>query len=160
MKVGRDIAVGMGECAVASGNGDRLTMILGSCVGVMLIDEEAHVASALHAMLPRAQGKDGERGRYVDTGLPIAVGLALKAGARRSRLKAKLAGGANMFPKLARTFVANIGERNVEAARGALAEAGIELTAEDVGGTVGRVASLDPDRGTVEIRAGNSRRVI
>lgn len=160
MTAGQDIPIGMGEYAIAFRPGERLTMILGSCVGVFLWDRSAKVAAALHAMLPEAPPNSDAPARYVDSGVPILLDAAIKAGASRGRLEAKIFGGANMFPKLARTFIAHLGTRNVEAARCALRAIGVLIVAEDLGGTAGRVATIDAESGAVEIRLGDSRRRI
>jgi chemotaxis protein CheD len=162
MSAGSDIAVGMGELAVASGPDGRMTMNLGSCVGVVLVDPEVKVAAALHAMLPEAPAPAaaGEPARYVSTGVALLIRAALKAGADRRRLQAKIIGGANMFPKLARHFVGHLGQRNAEAARLALAAEKIPLVAEDVGGTAGRSIAIDAGSGRVDVRCGGERRRI
>jgi len=158
MTAGPETPVGMGEYAVAAAPGEMLTMILGSCVGILLYDGRARVAAALHAMLPASPKGAGLPARYVDSGVPILEEAAIRAGARKPNIEAKIFGGANMFPKLSRTFVTHLGVRNVEAARSALASAGIPVVAEDVGGTAGRVAKISVDDGSVDIRLGEKRR--
>lgn len=162
MSAGRDIAIGMGEMAVADQPGDRLIINLGSCVGVVLVDPGAKVAAALHAMLPEPPTVTmaGEPSRYVSCGVPLLVDAAVKAGAERANLRAKIVGGANMFPKLSRRAVAHLGQRNAEAARAALAMENIRLVAEDVGGTEGRAVFVDAGSGVVEVRRGEDRKRI
>lgn len=160
MNEGREITVGMGEFAIAEGTGGRLRMNLGSCVAVVLFDPEVKVAGALHAMLPEAPPRAVLPSRYVDTGVPLLLRAMVRAGAKRERLKAKVIGGANMFPKLARAFVAHLGQRNAEAARRMLDEQVIPVVGEDSGGTKGRTLTIDADDGSVVVRIGDARRVV
>jgi chemotaxis protein CheD len=69
------------------------------------------------------------------------------AGANRRRIRAKLAGGASMFEKLLTEGGRQLGARNVEAARSALARAGVPVDREDTGGTHGRSVHLHIDEG-------------
>ena len=66
---------------------------------------------------------------------------------------AKMAGGASMFGSLLAMGGINVGERNIEATRRALAEAGIRLSAEDVGGDHGRSVYFDVATGSMFVRS-------
>ena len=156
----REISVGMGECAASAGYGDRLMMTLGSCVGVILVDHRAKVVAALHAMLPEGPADTPQPTRYVATGVPLLIQAAIDAGADRKRLVAKLVGGANMFPKLMRRFLAHVGQRNADAARAALLLSGIKIEAEDIGGNSGRSVAVDVSTGEVSVRVGETQRRI
>ncbi len=60
-------------------------------------------------------------------------------------------GGACMFKELLPRNRPHIGERNVEAARVALADEGISIAAEEVGGEFGRSLSFDLSNGRVVV---------
>ena len=68
-------------------------------------------------------------------------------------MRAKLVGGASMFASLIPTGSINIGDRNVTAARRALTEHGIVITAEDVGSDHGRSVHFFLEDGRVEVRS-------
>ncbi len=138
------VIIGIGEWSVGS---MVMTSIgLGSCVGLVLHDEERKIGGLAHVMLPKSSGKAGEReGKYADTAIQVLLrDLAVK-GARTGSLKAKLAGGASMFQNFSGNL--NIGERNVDAIRELLREKTIPIIREDIGGTVGRTITYYPREG-------------
>jgi len=144
-------AVGLGEVKVASGPGRVLVCYgLGSCVGLALYDSVARVGAMVHVVLPdssMARGRDAPPGKYADTGVEAALAAIVKAGASRSRLTARAAGGARMLSLAGSNPKLDIGARNAEAVRAALARHGISLVAEDMGGTYGRTLQLFVDSG-------------
>lgn len=148
--------VSIGQIAASS---ERETVIsalgLGSCVGVVLADQRACVAGMAHVMLPQsAATSTGPPGKFADTAVPALIDSLLDLGADPSRLVAKIAGGAQMFRTGSRGGNAfNIGERNAEAVRAALAAAGIRVRAADVGGNSGRIMQVAVGSGTVTVRA-------
>lgn len=140
--------VRMGELAVARADEVLAAVGLGSCIGVALVDPEAHVAGLAHVLLPEpSSGREGTAGRYASTAIPALLEQMLGAGARRDRVVAKIAGGASMFPALSATGVGAVGLRNADAVRRALAQMNIPLMAEDVGGTWGRTVHLQASDG-------------
>jgi chemotaxis protein CheD len=93
-----------------------------------------------HVFLPE-QPEHGSReeagiGTYADRAIPALVRMVSDTSAvPSSKLVAVVAGGARMFGGRPGT---DIGQRNVEAVRRALAAGGIRIVAEDVGGSSGR----------------------
>ena len=81
----------------------------------------------------------------------MLVNEMVKLGASRSRLKAKIAGGAVMFVATSDRF--NIGERNIAAVKAALRKEGIPIIAEDTGLNYGRTVFFYPETGIMEVRA-------
>src|SRR5699024_12495837 len=77
----------------------------------------------------------------------------------RSRLKAKLAGGAQMFQHHHSTDIMRIGPRNIEAVQERLKTHQIPITAKDVGGTSGRTIEFDPLTNQLKIRTVNKGEV-
>lgn len=118
---------------------------LGSCLAISLYDPETRVGGLAHTLLPQARHSDPEAGRakYVDTAIRAMVDELVERGAEAARLVAKLAGGANMFESDYLTLMSSIGVRNARVARATLAELGIELAAEEVGGNRGRTVQFD-----------------
>jgi len=107
------------------------------------------VAGMSHIMLPNNhEGKDVKKlGKYADTAVPKLIEDLIALGALKSRLKAKMAGGAQMFSvpgKNSASFLA-IGERNIETTKKMLEQYGIPLVASDVGGNKGRSVEFYTD---------------
>jgi chemotaxis protein CheD len=135
----------------------KIRTLLGSCVGVVLFDRTAKVGGLAHVVLPSAQGIVDHPGKYADTAIPALIAdFERKLGTRvRSRLTAKLIGGANMFQMevaLRENSGLNIGQRNQEAIEQILAELTIPVVARDVGGKTGRRLTLDTATGMVTIK--------
>lgn len=152
-----EVQVRIGDLQVVDGSeGSRLVTVgLGSCIGVAIMDLDTGAAGLAHVFLPVPPvtgAKPGAgAGTYAVTAVPELVrqvGLVRTADAparvrRRPRLVAVIAGGARMFAT--RGGAADVGERNVQAVEAALAEQGVGIVASDVGGSHGR---------TLRVRAG------
>jgi chemotaxis protein CheD len=149
------IRVGIAEGAVVQSPGRIRTTGLGSCVGVVLYDNWAHYCGMVHVMLPAAPENGAvlaSPSKYADTAIPWLVEELLSAGCTLCNLKAKLAGGAQMFSAAIKSDLMRIGPRNVEAVLQALEITGIPILAQDVGGNVGRTIEYDPVTETLQIR--------
>lgn len=151
---GRDIVVGIGELAVG-GRGDRLiTYALGSCLGVALYDPVAGVGGLLHAMLPTSS-LDPQRATqtpalFVDTGVPALFRACYAAGAAKSRLVVRVAGGGRSGDGEDQF---QIGKRNVLTLRKLLWKNAVLVQAEDVGGeNLSRSLALDLGTGALRLR--------
>ena len=82
-------------------------------------------------------------------------------GAKRSRMVAKIAGGAQMFSFQNKSELVRVGDRNVEASKKKLKELGIPIIAEDTGDSYGRTVIFYPETGDFVIRAvGKEERTI
>ena len=144
------VIIGIGEHH--TGSGVMTSIGLGSCVGLILYDKEKSIGSFAHVMLPKSQGKPGERpGKFADTAVDILIEELEQAGSKRSALIAKLAGGASMFQHFSGNL--NIGERNIAALEELLAARKIPILKRDVGGTVGRTVTFYPiEKGKVVVK--------
>jgi len=139
----------MGDIVVAKHPVVLTSLGLGSCIGLVIYDDIAKVAGMSHIMLPNNhEGKDVKKlGKYADTAVPKLIEDLIALGALKSRLKAKMAGGAQMFSipgKNSASFLA-IGERNIETTKKMLEQYGIPLVASDVGGNKGRSVEFYTD---------------
>ncbi len=160
----RIVRVGMGEIKVVSPP-EVLSAILGSCIGLVIYDEERKIAGMAHIMLPRVLKSSrldrGELrsypGKYASYAVPALVKELRKRGA--FSLKAKMAGGANMFPELQSAKI-DVGGENAKAARSLLEEFGIPLVSEDVGGNRGRSIFFDPENSVMIVRVGDGESYI
>jgi len=130
---------------------------LGSCVGVVLYDEHKKIAGLLHVMLPDSSlAKSGSfnRAKFADTGIYGLMELLKLEGVRPMSLKAKIAGGAQMF-QFGSSDTIRIGPRNIEAVKNELKRFSIPIVAEDVGGSSGRTIEFDPLTSMLSIRTVN-----
>ena len=144
------IVVGIGEYAVVKGDTPISMVGLGSCVGIVLYDKIKKIYGMSHVMLPEMDDKNDRIGKYADTAIPALIDEMVKKGADRNNIRAKIAGGANIF-----TFEDNqlqIGHRNIEAIRNILKQYNIPIDGEDVGGNLGRTIIFHPEDCTLSIR--------
>jgi chemotaxis protein CheD len=148
------IRVGMADYKVGKSPATLISYGLGSCIGVSLYDPQLKVGGLLHIMLPdskQARASDNPA-KFADTGLPLMLKDVLALGASKSRLVAKLAGGAQMFAFQNATDVMRVGSRNAEAVKKLLQANGIKIIAEDTGGTYGRTVSIDLTNGSYKVK--------
>lgn len=148
------LTVGIADMKMAKGSGVLITYALGSCIGICLYDQKVKVAALIHIMLP-INMETGRKSpmKYADTGIKETLKLMEAKGANRSRITAKIAGGAKMFEIAAGGSLGNIGQRNIESVRGTLRREGIQLLKEDVGGSTARTLLFDAATGQGLIRS-------
>jgi chemotaxis protein CheD len=146
-----DISVRMGEMAASADPAVVLVSIgLGSCIGLALVDAATGVAGLAHIMLPGPG--DIERrspGTFADTGVPALIREVTSLGARR--LSAVIVGGAQMFGSGGAGKM-KVGSRNQDAVRAALRSSGIPLVAHETGGGSGRTIRVYLDESVVTSR--------
>ena len=150
-----EISVRMGEMAASADPAAVLVSIgLGSCIGLALVDAAAGVCGLAHIMLP-GPGDVGRRApsTFADTGVPALLHDVRSLGARRP--VAIIVGGAQMFGAGGAGKM-QVGLRNEEAVRDALRAAGLSIAAADTGGGSGRTIRvyLDDARVTSRIAGG------
>lgn len=154
----KTIVVGISDLNVAM-NGDILvTYALGSCVGICLYDPVTKIAGLSHIMLPSIQDFNDPRSqkeKFADAAIEILLNKMIAQGAGRIRIKAKIAGGAQMFAPLHNTSLECIGERNTIAVKHELARLRIPIVAEDTGKNYGRTLFLDSTDGSMRIKSVN-----
>jgi chemotaxis protein CheD len=118
----------------ASAEDVQVTTILGSCVAVCIWDPQAEVGGMNHFLLPSGRPASP---RFGDSAVALLIGRLLELGAHRSRMSAKVFGGACVLEAF-RADEWSLGARNVEMAREQLGAASIPVVGEDVGGDLGR----------------------
>jgi chemotaxis protein CheD len=130
--------VRMGELAASAVAGDVLVSLgLGSCIGLALLDRRLGVAGLAHVVLP-SSGGNAPKGswKFADFAVPELVDRVVKLGARRPMLEAVLVGGASMFAVSKSSL--EVGQRNEAAVRELLREQRINVIAKETGGSRGR----------------------
>jgi chemotaxis protein CheD len=158
MTPGTEIAVRMGEIAVSSNPDDVLMSIgLGSCIGLALVDQRRGIAGLAHVMLPEALAGGGPVGKFADLAVPELVKQTTALGTSKTMLKAILVGGAQMFA-LGSSAAMDIGVRNDAAVRAALAAERIPVLAAEVGGSKGRTIRVVPGGAVLSKEAGGAEK--
>lgn len=152
---GSMIKVGMADLNVCHAPDAITTLGLGSCVGVSLYDKTTKIAGLVHVMLPDSTKvrQNQNKAKFADTGIELLLEQLESAGAKRSMLTAKIAGGAQMFAFSANNDMLRVGERNVEAVKAKLAQLGIRILAEDTGENFGRTVEFYPETGDFVIKS-------
>ncbi|MDR2940230.1 MAG: chemotaxis protein CheD [Clostridiales bacterium] len=143
---------------------DILTTIgLGSCVGIALYDPSTKMAGLAHVMLPdstKIQNNTNEA-KFADTAIKKLVSDMLRSGASKSFMRAKIAGGAQMFSFNSTNESMRIGDRNTEAVIKLLAEYRIPIVANDTGNTYGRTIELYSEDGRLVVKTiGHGNKII
>lgn len=158
------ILVGMADLNVCKSPKALKTIALGSCVGVILYDSFNKVGGLAHIMLPDSTliANNENKAKFVDTGIETMINLLVsKYNVNKRRLKAKIAGGAQMFNFNTQNEALKIGDRNIEATRHNLAMHRIPIVSEDVGKNYGRTITFYPDTFELAIKShGRPEKVI
>ncbi|MYL70999.1 chemotaxis protein CheD [Halobacillus litoralis] len=158
IKEGQVVRIGIGDMGIVHPPHLIRTSGLGSCVGIVLYDDIKKLAGMAHIMLPEASlaKKQGlKRAKYADTAIEDLITALRGAGASSYRLKAKLAGGAQMFQFTSNSDMMRIGPRNVEAVKKNLQSLHIPILAADVGGKSGRTIEFNPETANLHIKKVN-----
>lgn len=158
------IKVGMADLNVCVSPDGITTLGLGSCVGIAIRDPITKIGGLAHIMLPDSKSikNNSNIPKFADTGIEELVKKVVARGASRTRLVAKIAGGAQMFSfQGGNSEATRVGERNVEATKKKLAELKIPILAEDTGLNYGRTVIFYPETGDFVIKAvGKPERII
>ena len=152
------VKVGIAQMDVVKVPKTIRTSGLGSCVGVVIYDESKNIADMVHVMLPDSSLGRTESinvAKFADTGVIALVDMLKREGAQSFKLKAKIAGGAQMFQFTSDKDSMRIGPRNVEAVKAQLRKLSIPIVAEDTGGNSGRTIEFNPETNKLNVRTVN-----
>ncbi len=153
------VRVGIADMGLVSAPNLIRTSGLGSCVGVVIYDLSKQLGGLAHVMLPDSSLKNGtgtfNKAKYADTAVNELLLQLLNRGANKSALKAKIAGGAQMFQFSSISEIMRIGPRNIEAVKKQLMTLRIALVGEDTGGNSGRTIEFDPKTAVLSIKTVN-----
>ena len=115
----------------------QITTILGSCVAICLWDSQNHAGGMNHYLFPEWHEGDGGSTRFGNLASLNLLASLFGLGCEAKNMTAKVFGGAALFTA-ANRYSASLGARNVEVAHCMMADAGIPIVAEDIGGQYGR----------------------
>ncbi len=146
------ITIGISEMSLGKADTLLITVGLGSCIGIALWDPIVKIGGLSHIMLPDSNAirnhKKFNPGKFANTAIPLLIEYMEKAGARKTRIVAKIAGGAQMF-NFSRF---DVGKRNMIAVKDKLKEFKIPLKAEDCLGDKGRTILFNCDNGVLIVK--------
>jgi len=148
------VIIGVGDMTVSNNETVTLsTYALGSCVGVIAYDVEAHAGGILHLMLPNSKISPDKAikqpAMFADTGLPLLFRALAGVRAEASRIRLFLAGGASV---LNGTDPFKIGERNTRAVESYVNAQRYRVVGQDLGGSINRTLHLEIGTGLVTLR--------
>ena len=149
------IRVKMADLNIAQSPDMLITSGLGSCIGVSLYDAVKKIGGMAHVMLPDSSSMRIKNNphKYADTAMDILLEKLLSMGAVKSRLKAKMVGGSQMFNFDTENELMKIGARNTAAVKKKLKEFNIPLLGEDTGGSHGRTMEFYTETGLVLVKS-------
>lgn len=147
--------VGMADYKIARAPDELITLGLGSCVGVVIYDTVKKIAGMAHVMLPSSLEikNNTNKMKFADTCLDLMFEDLLQVGASKVNLKAKMAGGAQMFSVSLKTDNLSIGTRNVKAVKAKLKSLGIPIVSEDTLGNSGRTITFNVEKAQLHIKS-------
>jgi chemotaxis protein CheD len=150
----RDLLVGVSDARVSRGSDVCLvTYSLSSCVGVAIHDPVERIGGLLHFMLPDSRidpvKATGNPWMFADTAIPLLLQWACRMGAKKTRLKVMVAGGAQILS--ARDSL-EVGRKNLVAMHGVLRQLRLVPHEEDTGGFVVRTLRLEIGSGRLMVQ--------
>lgn len=140
------ISIGIGELKWSCDPNETYTTVLGSCVGVALWDPIARTGGLSHFLLARAPVGENDDTRYGNIALPQLKERLCAAGAQDDRLRAVVAGGADLL-----SYMRSIGTENTEFVRRWLQREEIFVEHFDCGGQLARRVLFEPTNGAFEV---------
>lgn len=151
----KSIIIGIADLNVTSSPNILVTHALGSCIGICLYDKSVKVAGLAHIMLPLSKEfrADSNIMKFADTGTLELIKRMERLGANRTRIVAKIAGGAQMFEMKTSSDSLQIGKRNISATKQVLKALNIKLIAEDTGLNYGRTVEFYANTGILKVKS-------
>ena len=155
------ITVNIGEIVINNENKLLGCIGIGSCVCVAIYDEEKNINAMAHIMMPSYSEMDeknkekykDKKLKYADKAIEYIVKEMKEYGCKIEKLKAKIAGGATMFSNNKKNkYSPKVGKRNVKQIERILKKYNIKLLGKDVGGTIGRTVTFNPETKKLTIK--------
>ncbi len=151
--------VGMGEIMVAESPNLLRAVGIGSCIAVTLYDRDTTIGSLAHIVLPCIEEAHNKShpARFTDVAIGMMIDEMKAQGAHIQDIRAKIFGGANMFPEIiSADSTMNIGGRNISAVREELEKHNIEIVAEEVGDNIGCSVFFNTEDGSVIVKTAHN----
>jgi len=155
-----NISVGLGEIHVsADPNAVLICYGLGSCIALSAFDPVAKVGAMAHIVLPASNNGANALlpAKFADRAIPLTVEKMEKAGAQRSKIVIKMAGGAKMLHGVKAGSILDIGERNIVAVQQAMQALGLKIHSQDIRGDWGRCLWLYIASGLTRVKTAEQR---
>ncbi len=134
--------------------GQSLHAILGSCIGLGILNPEKGVFGLAHCLLSQSEApSENIGGRHVDQAIHSLMHLMELDKREMRRLQGIVVGGANMTLPEDADPSRMVGRINSKFAYKALREAGMRRIHEDVGGMLGRQITIDCTSGEFTVSA-------
>ncbi len=138
--------------------GPRLVIYgLGSCIALIMIDEEHRVHGMSHILLPYPKRESDElsplKHKYASTSVPTLFTSLVANGGTAASIKALVIGGSDLIDH----SLISVGSDNIAAVRKELARLGIKIYKEDVGGQKGRTIIFDTSKMLVHVKLSGTR---
>ena len=132
-----------------TGDAVAVSTTLGSCVAACVRDPESGIGGLNHFMLPDSGAMSNERcTRYGQSAMDALIKQVRQRSGGATKLEVKVFGGGNVIDLASNP----VGERNIAFVRGYLADAGVEIVSEDLGGPHPRKVVYYPATGRVLLR--------
>jgi len=150
----REVKVGIGDYKIAKSPDRLMTIGLGSCIGIAMIDKKSGIGGLAHIMLPdsRKFNRISNEIKFANLAIPILIRVMVENGAKEKELRAKIAGGATMFNFADSKVNMDIGARNSIAVKAILKARKIPIDSEEIGGTKGRTITFDTATGDLYVK--------
>lgn len=121
-----------------------LVTTVGSCIAIILYEPYKDPIGLVHIMLPNSKNKESKNPlKYADTGIKTLIQLMRYNQESAHKLKAKIAGGAQMFGEISKDTPIQIGIENIKSVKEILKFYKIPILGEDLGGQKGRQILVD-----------------
>jgi len=136
------ITIGVGEIKVTRKPVIMQSLVLGSCIGLVLYDRYKGIAGMAHILLPNSRSylKRAELVKYADSAIDIMLKRMLGLGAVKENIRAIVIGGAKFEDE-------TIGEENIKSTLRKLRKEKIKIAAKETGGGERRSIIFDVKTG-------------
>ena len=128
----------------------EISTVLGSCIAVCIYDSTESIGGMNHYLVPLWNENGLQSPKYGNISIPRLIESMLNLGCNINNLEAKIFGGGNVINVTQEDMM--IGRKNILIAKEILREYGINITAQDVGGTRGRKILMRTDTGKIFLR--------
>lgn len=148
------IDVQIGQVKVGRGKVILQSKAIGSCIAIVAYDAVKKIGALAHVMLPgRAPAKKAaEKTKYAANAIDAIVSRMSELDSKKDDIEVVLVGGGNILQREDDT-ICNV---NIESTLELLAEKGLKVRAQAVGGISRRSVSLNVERGIVSYTEGDS----